>query len=53
MDIDMGGDCGATNWELLVPLRDAVTAALSDSPRDLDEAMRLTALALVMVTGQA
>jgi hypothetical protein len=50
--LEMSGDCGATNWRVLDPIRDSVTACLGLSPPNLDLAEHLTAKALRLVTGE-
>lgn len=51
VQLEMSGDCGVTNWGVLDPIRDAVTACLGFSPPQLDRAEHLTALALRLITG--
>jgi hypothetical protein len=51
MQLEMSGDCGSTNWRVLDPIRDRVTACLGFSPPLLDEAEHLTAKAILLVTG--
>ena len=50
--VETGGDCGMTSWEVLVPFKDRVTACLGHSPPNLDEAESQTAKALMLIAGQ-
>lgn len=50
--LEMGGDCGSTCWEVLDPIRDAVTACLALGPPAIDKAEHLTARALRLITGE-
>jgi hypothetical protein len=50
-ELGADGDCGRTSWEVLDPIRDAVTDCLADDPPDLDEAEHLTARALLAIVG--
>jgi hypothetical protein len=51
MQMESGGDCGTTTWEVLDPIRDRVTACLGLSPPQINMAEHLTALALRLITG--
>jgi hypothetical protein len=49
--LEMSGDAGATDWEVLDDLRDCVTQYLGFDPLGLDEAERATAKAMILVSG--
>jgi hypothetical protein len=50
--LEMGGDCGSTCWEVLDPIRDAVTGCLVLGPPSIDKAEHLTARALRLIAGE-
>lgn len=45
-------DPGSTNWEVLEDLERQVTDCLANAPPDVDFAERLTAQAMLLMTGQ-
>jgi hypothetical protein len=49
--VDDCGDVGVTSWEVLVPLRDQVTACLGKDPPDLFQAESLTSKAFALMSG--
>lgn len=51
MELEMSGDAGATNWEVLDVLRDCVTSCLGHDPPDIDRAESYTAQAMLLVGG--
>ena len=51
IELERGGDAGATTWECLDLLRDRVTECLAYSPPLLLQAESYTAKAMLMVSG--
>ncbi len=51
MALEMGGDAGASNWEVLTVLSNKVTACLTQDPPDTERAESLTAMAMLAIEG--